>query len=53
VAEAQVLGAVASLSMLSPIEHEVGKYSNYDLPKNEKPQQLVERKPLRQPKKKR
>ncbi len=53
VAEAQVLGAVASLSMLSPVEYEVGKYRLDDLPKNEKPQQLVERKPLRQPRKKR
>jgi len=32
VAEAQVLGAVASLSMLSPVEYEVGKYLLDDLP---------------------
>ena len=38
VAEAQVLGAVASLSMLSPIEYEVGKYANYDLPTDLKQQ---------------
>lgn len=53
VAEAQILGAVASLSVLSPVEYEVGKYPLDDLPKNEKPQQLVERKPLRHPRKKR
>ena len=53
VAEAQVLGAIASLSMLSPVEHEVGKYVLDDLPKNEKSQQIIKPKRLRQLKKQR
>ncbi len=51
VSEAQVLGAVASLSMLSPVEYEVGKCGLDDLPKNVKKQQIIKPKRLRQHKK--
>ena len=52
-AEAQVLGAVASLSMLSPVEYEVGKYLLDDLPTEDIEQQVIKRKRLRQQKKQR
>ena len=53
VAEAQVLGAIASLSMLSPVEYEVGKYELDDLPTADFKQQVIKRKRLRQQKKQR